>query len=221
MESVKRTLLLYGGWEGHTPEVFADLAEQEFVAGHEIVRTQDLDILDAKELSSFDLILPIWTFGTLTEKQELSLMDAVANGLGYVGWHGNASSFLENRLHKLLLGGQFVAHPGGNNLTYSIHFLDNDPLVSGLVDTSVTSEQYYLLVDPAVKILATTEINGADMTWLAGVTMPVAWKRKWGKGRVFYCALGHTVSVLEILPIREMITRAICWATRGSNESYE
>lgn len=211
-----RVLLLYGGWEGHQPEVFADFAEKHLLRGHRVTRSQDLDMLRAEVLSEFDLLLPIWTFGELTDAQVTALMDAVANGLGMVNWHGMASAFLNSRSHKFVLGGQFVGHPGGDQVPYTIHFLDNDPLVHGLDDLAVTSEQYYLLVDPAVQVLATTTIDGADFAWVAGVEMPVVWKRQWGAGRVFYCAVGHTVDILEQPAIRTLLQRAIRWAVRTS-----
>jgi uncharacterized protein len=214
VNSGKRALLLYGGWEGHEPERFADFAEEKILSDFEVVRSQDLEILQTEMLDSFDLLLPIWTFGELREEQEQTLLNTVANGLGMVGWHGNASSFLNCRPHKFMLGGQFVGHPGGNHINYPVRFLGNDPLVEGLGDFSVVSEQYYLLIDPAVKVLATTPVDGADMYWVAGVEMPVAWKRSWGKGRVFYCALGHTVDVLEHPVVSTLLRRAVHWAAR-------
>lgn len=210
----KRVLLLYGGWEGHEPELFANFAKNELLINYNVETSRDLNSLREDRLSEFDLLLPIWTFGKLTETQETDLLNAVANGLGMVAWHGNASAFLENRPHKFMLGGQFVGHPGGNEITYPVYFLDNDPLVEGLDDFTVTSEQYYLLIDPAVKILAVTQFDGAGMDWINGVKMPIAWKRNWGKGRVFYCALGHTLNVLQHPSILTLLDRALIWAAR-------
>lgn len=216
----KRALLLYGGWEGHRPETFADFAEERLLCDFDVVRSQDLEMLRYEALREFDLVLPIWTFGELSEEQLQGLLQAMREGLGMVAWHGNASAFLERRAHKLLLGGQFVGHPGGSEIEYQVHFLANDPLVEGLEDVTVVSEQYYLLIDPAVKVLATSRIHGGEMDWVAGVQMPVAWKRSWRLGRVFYCALGHTVDVLEHPAIAEMLSRAVKWAVRGSQKAY-
>ncbi len=215
-----RILLLYGGWKGHSPKKFADFTCQNLLSNYDVVSTSDLRMLCRKVLSDFDLILPIWTFGKITEKQEKGLFEAVADGLGYVGWHGNASSFMGSRMHKFLLGGQLVGHPGGNEIKYPVHFLNNDPLVEGLKNITVKSEQYYLLIDPSVKVLATTPIVGDNMYWLKGVKMPMAWKRKWGSGRVFYCALGHTVDELKHLSVITLLSRSIKWACRNSKEKY-
>lgn len=213
-----RVLLLFGGWEEHKPELCADFAEEHLLKGFDIVRSQDLNMLKSDVLCDFDLLVPIWTFGELSENQEEALLKCVADGLGMVSWHGAASSFLESRPHKFVLGGQFVGHPGGNHVNYPVHFLNNDALVKGLEDFTVTTEQYYLLIDPAVKVLATTSIDGGDFDWLSGVQMPVAWKREWGKGRVFYCALGHTLDILEHPSMMELLRRALHWAARGSKE---
>jgi len=51
------------------------------------------------------------------------MINTVSEGLGFVSWHGNTSAFLESRLHKFLLGGQFVAHPGGDSTEYTVNFL--------------------------------------------------------------------------------------------------
>lgn len=216
----KRALLLYGGWEGHDPERVADFFEHHHLGEFAVTRSQDLDALATDVLAGFDLLVPIWTFGALTDSQETALLGAVADGLGMVAWHGNASAFLESRSHKFMLGGQFVGHPGGNSVRYPVHFRSMDPLVSGLPDFTVVSEQYYLLVDPAVSVLATTTVDGGELPWLAGIEMPLAWKRRWGRGRVFYCALGHTVGVLEHPQVATLLSRAVTWAARGSTDPY-
>ena len=214
----KCVLLLYGGWEGHQPERFADFAENELLGDFDVVRSRDLGMLCPDVLAGFDLLVPIWTFGKISDTQETALLNAVADGMGIVAWHGNASSFLDSRLHKFVLGGQCVGHPGGSDITYSVRFLGNDPLVDGLKDITITSEQYYLLIDPAVKVLATAYIDGNDMDWVSGVQMPVAWKRQWGNGRVFYCALGHTLDVLEQPSVTTLLSRALHWACRSSEK---
>lgn len=208
-----RALVLAGGWEGHRPEAVARFAMEHLLQGFQVTRHTDLEVLSATKLKQFDLLLPIWTFGQLSEEQEQALCEAVEQGLGLVAWHGAASSFQTNRRYKHLLGGQFVAHPGGEHLRYPVRFED-DPLCAGLQDFEVTSEQYYLMTDPAVTVLATTNVASDEMPWLHGVKVPAAWRRQWGAGRVFYYSLGHTVSVLQQPGVAQLLRRAIEWATR-------
>ena len=215
----RRVLLISGGWDGHQPEVISDYLESQLLRGYEVTRSHELDLFTSDALKEFDLLIPVWTFGSLSGLQESALLESVAAGLGYLGLHGNASAFLSSRLHKFMLGGQFVDHPGGDEVRYTVRFRTGDPIVRGLDDVEVVSEQYYLLVDPAVSVLATTEINGGPRPWLAGTEMPVAWKRTWGRGKVFYCALGHSVDTLRPDAVTTMLGRAIDWACRSRVDS--
>jgi type 1 glutamine amidotransferase len=192
----------------------ADFARHRVLTGFDVDHTHDLDVLDRAALADVDLLVPLWTFGELADPQEAALVGAVADGLGLVTWHGATSAFLASRPFKFLVGGQFVAHPGDSEVTYTVGFVGDDPLVDGLEPVTVTSEQYYLLVDPAVTVLATTRMVAPGMDWLEGVEMPVAWHRRWGSGRVFYCSLGHTLDALEQTSVTTLLRRATRWASR-------
>jgi len=192
----------------------ADYLESYLLQNYAVTRSQDLAVLNLEDLSAFDLILPHWTYGELTASQEHALLDAVSNGLGYFGLHGNASAFLNSRLHKLLLGGQFVAHLGGDQIDYQINFQRSDPMTCDLQDFNVKSEQYYLLMDSSIDVLATTRIDGGEMSWLKNTLMPVAWKRKWGLGKVFYCTLGHCTDDLTDKNLILLLKRALKWTIR-------
>ena len=58
--------------------------------------------------------------------------------------------------------------------------------MQGITDFDYPSEQYYMHVDPANEVLATTTFSGEHAPWIEGVVMPVVWKRRYGEGRVFY-----------------------------------
>lgn len=214
---MKRALILQGGWAGHRPATIAAWAAATLFDGFDVTTETDLGALDHQHLAEYDVLCPVWTFGDLTAVQEDALMAAVAGGLGLVCWHGHTSAFLSSRPHKHLLGGQFVAHPGGDHVDHVIRFGDH-PLVAGLADVAVCSEQYYLLVDPAVTVLATTTIVAADQPWLAGVEMPAAWIRPWGDGRVAYTSLGHSLTELRDLAVTELLRRAVRWVARPQAE---
>ena len=71
-----------------------------------------------------------------------------------------------------------------------------------------------MLVDPNVKVLATTTFNGKYADWIKGVKMPVVWKKKFGKGKVFYSSIGHSISDFDIPEVMEIMKRGILWAIR-------
>jgi len=208
-----RALVLYGGWAEHEPERSARFAIDNVLGDFDVTSSQDLATLDLRTLERVDLLVLLWTFGELTPAQEQGLIEAVGGGMGLLTWHGATSAFLSSRAHKFLIGGQFVAHPGGDAVTYAVNFKAGDPLVEGLGDVTVTSEQYYVLVDPAVTVLATTPMQ-APGDEEAAVEMPVAWRRNWGAGRVFYCSLGHTPDTLGSPSVLSLLRRAAGWAGR-------
>lgn len=212
MSSRRRALVLYGGWSGHQPERMVEVARR-LLASFEVVCSPDLGLLRDEVLADFDLLLPIWSMGELPEAGEQALLRAVQRGLGLVAWHAAASAFRATRRYKLLLGGQFVDHPGGEAVSYEVTFRSQHELVAELPPFSVRSEQYYLLVDPAVTVLATTRIVAEQQPWLRGVEMPVCWLRSWGAGRVFYCSVGHSPALLETEPLRTLLVRAAAWAS--------
>ena len=213
----RSALLLYGGWEGHEPEAcvqrFAPyLASEDFT----VTLANDLAIFDEPAfLESQDLIVPCWTMGALTESQEANFTAAVAGGVGLAGWHGGlCDAFRGNTGYQFMTGGQFVAHPG-NIIDYTVRIVaPEDGVVSGLVDFGVHSEQYYMHVDPSNEVLAVTTFTGDVHPWIAGVEMPVVWKRKYGAGRVFYSALGHVASEFDVHETFTIMARGMLWAAR-------
>ncbi len=215
----KRALINWGGWAGHEPEacaaLFAGLLRDK---GFEVVVVSDLGVYaDATYMSGLDLVVPVWTMGEITDEQEQGLLGAVRSGVGLAGWHGGmADSFRQSVAYQWLVGGQWVAHPG-NVVAYEVNITGpDDPIVSGISDFRVESEQYYLHVDPGNVVLATTTFSGAygNAPWIAGTVMPVVWKRPFGRGRVFYSSLGHVLKDFDVYEVREITLRGLLWAAR-------
>ncbi|MED4784892.1 ThuA domain-containing protein [Brevibacillus choshinensis] len=210
---MKKALILQGGWAWHYPKETAEFAINRLLGDYDVEVFEDLGILESNRLHEFDVILPIWTQGELSVFQEQSLLKAVERGVGLACWHGIADAFNSSHPFKLLLGGQFIAHPG-DFIEYEVSFPKQDPLTEGLSPFTVFSEQYYMHTDPGNDVIATSVVDGDSFHWLKGITMPVAWKRQWGGGRVFYHSLGHTPKELESPEILELTRRGIRWATR-------
>jgi len=214
----KKILFVWGGWAGHEPEqcskIFVPWLESE---GAVVTVSQSLDsYLDKDLMNSVDLIIQIWTMGTISREQEKALLDAVKNGTGLAGWHGGlGDSFRNNTEYQFMVGGQWVAHPGGV-IDYSVKITDkSDPVTKGLKDFNMHSEQYYMHVDPNVKVLATTTFSNKYASWIAGCIVPVAWKKTYGKGRVFYSSLGHVAADFDVPEALEIMKRGICWAAES------
>jgi len=216
-----KALITWGGWDGHEPDkvaaLFRDILEE---AGH---TTEVHDTLgcfdDAERVAEFDLIVPVWTMSSIEKHQAQAVSEAVARGTGLAGCHGGmCDAFRDSVLWQFMTGANWVAHPGGDGVRYTVKITDRDhELTQGIEDFEVESEQYYLHVDPANHVLATTRFP--SVTWFHSpngpVDVPQAWTRQWGLGRVYYNALGHKASVIASGPAREMIRRGLLWAAQS------
>ena len=212
----KSALIVWGGWEGHTP-----LASAEIVAA--MLRAHQFEVTVSNKTQSFadpnlpgyDLIVPMITMSTI-EKPELDgLTAAVRAGTGLAGCHGMmCDAFRNEPEYQFMTGGQWVSHPG-NIIDYRVNITrSDDPIMAGLQDFDYRSEQYYMHVDPSNEVLATTRFTGDHLADVAGVVMPVVWKRHYGKGRVFYSALGHTSDEFAVPEMASIFDRGAVWAAR-------
>jgi len=221
----KRVLYVWGGWMGHDPDKCRDLfvpwLESE---GAKVVVSDTLDAYINNDLNKdFDLIVQSWTQGTINRKQESALLAAVKEaGVGLAGWHGGTGdSFRNNVEYQFMVGGQWVAHPG-NVIDYTVYVIDQkDPVTKGLKDFAMHSEQYFVHVDPNVKVLATTTFTDKAASWIGGNIIPVVWKKAYGIGRVFYSSLGHVIADFNVPEALEITKRGIRWAAMSKFEPME
>ncbi|OGH86907.1 MAG: hypothetical protein A2301_00175, partial [Candidatus Magasanikbacteria bacterium RIFOXYB2_FULL_40_13] len=156
----RKALIVWGGWDGHEPEKVAERFNKLLLSeGFEVEVSKTLDsFLDAEKVKQLHLIVPVWTMGKITKEQCAPVIEAVANGTGIAGCHGGmCDSFRESVDWQFMTGGNWVSHPGGDGVEYTVEIKNStSPLVSGISDFKLKSEQYYLHVDPAVEVLATT-----------------------------------------------------------------
>lgn len=214
----RTALMVWGGWEGHEPkqcaDIFAPWLESQ---GFKVEISHSLDAyLDLDKLKTLDLIVHIFTMSDIKPEQERNLEEAVKSGVGLAGWHGGlADAHRSNVEYEFMVGGQWVAHPGGV-IDYDVDITNpSDPITKGLKRRfHMKSEQYFMQVDPIVDVLATTTFSGQHAPWIDGLVMPVVWKKLYGKGRVFYTSLGHVAADFDVPEAREIVKRGLLWAAR-------
>ena len=244
---MKKAFIFYGGWDGHEPELvskrFKAMLEKE---NYEVTVDDNMDRLaDVEFLKSMDLIIPLWTQGTMDDRYAFHISEAVEAGTGIAGCHGGmCDSFRWNIEYQFITGSQWVSHPGDTwyhhisdlseeNLNYVNQFYPSpegafetdyvvnvrrgaaSPIIEGIPDFKLRSEQYYLHLDPCVNVLATTQVETVGPHSANGpVAMPVVYTKLWGKGRVFYSSLGHVVRIYDIPEVMEITRRGFLWASR-------
>ena len=217
---MKKALIVWGGWHGHEPEQCAHIVRDMLLKNDFEVRleTQTAAFADPA-LALLDLIVPIFTMSKIEKEECANLTAAVRSGVGLAGFHGGmCDAFRDSVEYQFMTGGQWVAHPGGV-IDYRVNFGVNigkqrDAIVAGLADFDYRSEQYYMHVDPSNEVLATTTFNGEHADWIEGVVMPVVWKRRHGKGRVFYSSLGHVSAEFQVPEMNTLFERGMLWAAR-------
>ncbi len=219
---MKKAWIVEGGWDGHEPKLtserFANLLRKH---GYEATVFDSLDCLgDLDQLMSIDLLVACWTMGSIERQYTLNVSKAVGAGMGLAGCHGGmCDAFRQDTEWQFITGGQWVSHPGGDGIEYTVNICKgSSPIVEGLEDFPVCSEHYYLHIDPAIEVLATTRFPSVSYYHISNkpVDMPVAWTKFWGNGRVFYTSLGHHDDVFDQSPSAQILMeRGMIWAAEG------
>jgi uncharacterized protein len=218
----RKALIVWGGWDGHQPrevaEIFHGLLTKE---KFEVEVSDSLDAFaDAEKMHNLSLIVPVWTMGKITQEQLKPVLAAVEGGVGIAGCHGGmCDSFRECTEWQFMTGGQWVAHPGNDGVKYRVKIgPTKNAITQDIADFDISSEQYYMHVDPAVKVLATTKFPTADGPHAGNgpVDMPVVWTKTFGKGKVFYNSLGHQANIVSMPPVLELMRRGFLWAAGNS-----
>ena len=226
---MKKALIFQGGWDGHEPQLtsarFARLLQKH---GFEVAISDTQDCLaDPEALMALDLIVACWTSDAIPHEYVQNISRAVGSGVGLAGCHGGmCDAFRQDTHWQFITGGQWVSHPGGDGVKYTVNICHGtSPITEGIADFEVSSEHYYLHIDPAIEVLATTRFP-SDVPYYhianKPVDMPVAWTKFWGNGRVFYTSLGHHDDVFDKSPSAEVIMeRGMLWAAAGKQYAVD
>ncbi len=219
---MKKALIFQGGWDGHEPQLtskrFAAMLEKN---GWQTEISDTLECLrDRDALMQLDLIVACWTMGSIEGELSRNVAYAVSHGVGLAGCHGGmCDAFRNDTEWQFMTGGQWVSHPGGDGVEYMVNICHgSSPITEGIEDFPVKSEHYYLHIDPAIEVLATTRFPLVNYYHASNkiVDMPVAWTKFWGAGRVFYTSLGHHDDVFDNSPSAAVLMeRGMLWAGDG------
>jgi type 1 glutamine amidotransferase len=231
-------LIVRGGWDGHHPVESTELFIPFLEANGYDVRVEESPAVyaDHEAMAGVDLIVQSVTMSEITHQQVMGLRTAVAAGTGFTGWHGGiADSYRASSDYLQLVGGQFATHPSrhpselvegseeNNYLSYAIELTDlgrRHPITEGIDDFQLTTEQYWVLHDDLIDVLATTTHPVQPWhPWHRPIISPAIWTRLWGDGRIVVTTPGHSPDILQDANVRTVIERGMLWATRTASAS--
>lgn len=173
--------------------------------------TDDGSVLCEEELAKYDaLILNNTTKLTLSPEQKTALLDFVKSGGGLVGIHAATDNFYDWPEGAEMIGGQFSGHPWMSNGTWAVKIDDPAHRLTKAFDGQgfKINDELYQFATPAysrerVRVLLSVDLGDTVTREVPGKKRQdddyaVAWIRDFGKGRIFYCGLGHgTVAYTE------------------------
>lgn len=228
----RSALIVRGGWAGHHPVEATDLFVP-FLRDHgfdvAIQATPEV-YADAERMAHTDLVVQSVTMSEISAEALRGLRAAVEAGTGLAGWHGGiADSYRASSDYLQLIGGQFATHPsrapgetvGDETDNFLEHAIEITALgraheiTRDLDDFTLVTEQYWVLHDDLIDVLATTTHPVRPYhPWHRPIVSPAVWTREWGAGRVFVATPGHSVDVLEDANVRTIVERGMLWAAR-------
>ena len=215
--AIKRT----GTELGFAERVLTELGQKN---GFDVECTKDGAVFDG-DLSKYDL-LAFYTSGNLVKDRgkdpgnpmsaegKQKLLDAVAAGKGFVGFHAATDSFRSGGIdpYIAMIGSEFVSHDAQQVATVTAV----SKKFPGAQTLSV-NEEWYALSKFAkdlhvILVQETAEMKGPHYQ---RPPFPATYARQHEKGRVFYTSFGHREDIWTNTKVQDLILGGIAWALRN------
>ena len=197
----------------------AEVSFQKMAANrYDVVLSQDCAVLD--DLSSYDAVV-FYTTGELPVRAgtRAGLVDWVRDGGAFIGVHCASDTFYEYPPFLEMVGGAFDGHPWNEQVNVRIEQRGHPSMV-GLGGGFGIADEIYQFRDfqrHPVTVLLSLDPDSVDISLgkREDGDYPLAWWRDYGRGRVFYTALGHRPEVWRAKPFQWHLLAGIEWAMSG------
>jgi type 1 glutamine amidotransferase len=154
--------------------------------------------------------------GWITEEQGQAIREFVQAGNGLYAFHNSSNVSVFSKNFREVMGGAYIGHPALRPFKVKVVNREH-PITQGVQDFMVNDEQHFVTYDKESKyvILKSENIDGLNFGNY-GATAVSGWAYDYGKGRVVFTAVGHTIHALwqpEYLKIQK---NAVRWLLRMS-----
>lgn len=96
---MKEALIVWGGWDGHTPEQSAQLVGRMLEdEGFRVEIENTTEAFADPAIRELSLIVPVYTMSTIEREEVKNLCAAVESGVGLAGFHGTMCDAFRNEI---------------------------------------------------------------------------------------------------------------------------
>jgi type 1 glutamine amidotransferase len=189
--------------------------------GFDVTATADCSAISREGLGNYDAVV-FYTTGELpiSDEQKAALLDFVKSGKAFVGIHSATDTFYKWPEYGELIGAYFDGHPWHQQVKIKVEDLKH-PATSHLGESFTITDEIYQFRNwsrASVHVLLSLDVNSVDLS-KSGVhrldkDFATSWCREYGRGRVFYTALGHRPEVWQDERFQRHLIGGLRWAVR-------
>ncbi|HEV8486343.1 MAG TPA: ThuA domain-containing protein [Blastocatellia bacterium] len=199
-------------------KMFKEIGERN---DFEVTATQDCSVISAQGLAPYKAVV-FYTTGELpiSDEQKAALLEYIKSGHGFVGIHSATDTFYKWAEYGELIGGYFDGHPWHQEVAIKVEDQKHGATKHLGGTFKITDEIYQFknFSRDRVHVLMSLDVTSVDLT-KKGVNrtdkdFATAWTRNYGKGRVFYTALGHREEVWKDERFQQHLVGGLRWAAR-------
>lgn len=226
-----------GGQLSLAEQIVTDLGRKR---GIEVTATKDGSVFSQPTLSQYDAFF-FYTTGDLTTAGEdrhppmtaegkQAFLNLIHQGKGFMGTHSATDTFEPASAHTdphppshldpyiAMIGAEFLSH--GQQQKARVRVADSRfPGMQGFGQGLELMEEWYALraFPSDLHVLLVMETEGMEGNFYQRPPYPNTWARMYGRGRVFYTALGHREDVWSLATYQALLTGALAWTVRDVN----
>ncbi len=171
--------------------------------GINISYTEDVNDLNANNLSRYDGLIVYANHESINPSQEKALMNFVSDGHAFIPLHSASFCFKNSAKYIDLVGAQFMDHGTG---TFTASIKDKEHPIMKDVSEFATWDETYVHDKIANDITVLMERVEGDRR------EPWTWVKEYGKGKIFYTAYGHDERTWNNASFQNLVKQGILWA---------